>query len=442
MDGFLGKLFLDHDIPQSVIDDLRLLVLWPEAADKRRWSHESRTDQNRTNLISAGRREFLIKMLEKNEMEIETYQGKPEYKREFLDNNPLAQIAISQEVRQRYKKAYSEDLPIERPVGYFQDTSTNKNFMIYPYRQPIKVDAYTDFGEKVIQEFPKKLDLLRKRLEELGVTGFSESNIKIIGDTSTEKWDIELTNTEYWRVKGRYENKDETNIVKEIKSTPPDELILGVEKTEEEIARLRKIVSADSAFIERREKMLSDYQAEGGEIVIIDNVPHITLYRGIRPNFEVATTAAGFCKRTTRENSLMEKLQYLDDYEQKIDDVHLNENVGESLFKKIVGSHIFESDHSVLIPATMSQEYATSFNNRDGIGAVLKLTVPLSEVVPIYQYAEAYMDSSFAREREIGIAGRIEPEWVQIVGSDDGSKNLEPTEEISNNSVSSKTKAA
>jgi hypothetical protein len=204
-----------------------------------------------------------------------------------------------------------------------------------------------------------------------------------------------------------------------IRSTDGESLLLTATETNKIVADIRDIVT-DDPYIKYLRKSIPHDLPEL-ETVTVGSETCLVVYRGIKPDHDQATTAAGLCKnrgsKTGEEGKLQlqHQLDLVEEYHKAISakpnlDPTSDNHPGRRFFTQTIGGHMAESDYSLLIPAA-NAEYAAGFRTDQQL---LKLTVPLKYIVPVYYQANTTMPT-FSDEKELAIAGRIEPNWVEVV---------------------------
>ena len=190
-------------------------------------------------------------------------------------------------------------------------------------------------------------------------------------------------------------------------ATPDEVLYLGKEGTEEHIQWLRAAVATDTYIDGLRRRYFDEH---GVTIDTIDGVDYITLYRGIPSGWEEATVAAGYCARNegARQGLAIAHRVFNVDFERYRD----GREDGEELCRTLAEYHIINSKNSLLVPASVSTEYARDFQNNEG--KVLVLRVPMGYTIPISGFASEHNwgQNAFADEMEVAVVGRIEPDWI------------------------------
>lgn len=217
------------------------------------------------------------------------------------------------------------------------------------------------------------------------------------------------------------EDKETEGEKEEIRSTPEEDLLLDKETTEQVIFDIREIIAEDEYFQLIRKQLKT--QIPELEIKEVNGIPHVVVYRNIDVSYEEATTAAGLCRNRGPKSefqsqvTLKEQLQRMNAYNEETKEPlemrpNSREHPGRIFFDKTVGNHMAESDDSLYIP-TSTFKYAQQFGSlRES--KIIQITVPLKFVVPVYEYANNYMPN-FKDEKEVAIAGRIEPEWIKTI---------------------------
>jgi hypothetical protein len=212
-------------------------------------------------------------------------------------------------------------------------------------------------------------------------------------------------------------NRPQTYIPETVRETPAEVLLRSPEETTDIITTLRNILADDPGIDAIRERYL---RASEYPLVEANGELCIPLYRGLSEGWEEATLASGLTTRgsapKTKRLNQRETLASIAAYSG-------GNMEGEVLLKKLLESHIVNSSTSFLVPATTSIEYAKKVHPRTT--QVIEVMVPIKHTVPVTYLRQRWNwgHPGFDNEQEVAIAGKIDPEWVRIVETQNSREN-------------------
>jgi len=204
-------------------------------------------------------------------------------------------------------------------------------------------------------------------------------------------------------------NRPESVVPENVSTTPDEVLLFPKDDTERRIDQIRKVVATDPYIRRMREQFL---QSSKYPLIEVGGESCIPLYRGLAPEWEEATTAAGL---TIRGNNRDTKLNYEREYWLALEGHEAGTVDGERLVQKILSTHLVDSSFSLFVPASTSIDYVRGVHPKTQ--KILEIVVPLKYAVPVshIRRQKNWAHQGFDSEQEVAIAGRIEPEWVRIV---------------------------
>lgn len=152
---------------------------------RNKWVDEIQTEK--------GPLKFIIKMKE-NPGDYSQYADSDN---RHLYRSVIHEIIINLEARKKYKEIYGEDLPAEKPIGFFIDKNKDR-FVFFEYieeaRHPLFATESGVYGEAV-----KFVAKFRKRLEKIGIDPQDLNETNVLYQKTEKGPKFWLIDTELWQ---------------------------------------------------------------------------------------------------------------------------------------------------------------------------------------------------------------------------------------------------